>query len=103
MLAELQETLDKAIDYHETVLEVKGYLEFNEVTEQAHILYLLLMGLVWKSTARHEKLLDEDAEIYLGIEPGTLQGVSDLPPVPEMSKVPLRQYLDYLTDTYFKK
>jgi len=103
MIAELRETLDKAIDYHETVLEVKSYLEYNEVTEQAHILYFLLMGLVWKSTERHEKLLDEDAEVYLGIEPGTLSGVSDLPAIPEMSRVPLTAYLDYLNDTYFKK
>ena len=102
MLVELQETLDRAVDYHKAVLEVKSYVDANDITEQAHILYFLLMGIVWKSTERGEKLLNEDAEIFLGIEPGGLTGVSELPALPNMSAIPLTEYLEYLNDTYFK-
>jgi len=103
MLPELQETLDRAVDFHDTVLEVKGYIEVNEIVDQAHILYFLLMGMLWKATERNESLTDEDAECFLAIEPGTLTGVSGLPIIPEMSAIPLREYLDYLNETYFGK
>lgn len=102
MLAELQETLDRSIDFHETVMEVKEYIEVNEVVDQAHMLYFLLMGLLWKATERNEELTDEDAECFLAIEPGSLTGVSGLPIIPEMNAIPLREYLNYLNDTYFK-
>jgi len=99
-MVELQEVVERVEEYHNTVLSVKDYLRYNEIDEQAKILYFLLMGIVWTATKRNESITDADANVWLNLDDGTVQGIDGVETVPEMASVPLEDFLDYLRTTY---
>jgi|AntRauTorcE11898_2_1112593.scaffolds.fasta_scaffold11228_3 hypothetical protein len=99
-MKELQEVAERAQDYHDSVLLVKEYLADNGIDEQAKIFYFLLMGIVWTAMKRNEKVTDDDANIWLGLEPNTVTGMDGVDRLPEMADIPLDKFLEYLKTTF---
>lgn len=102
MIPELQEVKERAEDYHKVYIQIREFLRDNEITDGRTGAYFLLMGVAWLCVRRDEKITDEDAEIWLNFEPGTISGLTNAATPPGMEGIPLEDFLSYLKTTYFE-
>jgi hypothetical protein len=102
MLPELQEVKERVEDFHNVYIKITEFLRDNEITDGKTGAYFLLMGVAWLSVKRKEEITDEDAEIWLNFEPGTVSGLTNEALLPGLEEVPLDEFLCYLKNTYFE-
>jgi len=100
-ILQLQESAERAKDYHDSVMQVNKYLHLNHIDDPTKTMYFLLMGVVWTAMKRGDELSDEDTNIWLGLEDDTVLGIADIPVLREVAEVPLKDFLDYLKTNYF--